>query len=315
VSAEKGLLRAGAAQIKVVCAHSPAGSSAPGGSTNTSNQENTGTGNTGSVGNTDTNIGNTGNTGNTGPINNASDNDFPLCQETDVDWSTAAAALINAPSDPADASQATDQLSQDLLTLAVQAIAANSPDAQTFASGGSFFKSDSILLASNGTVASDSGGTIPAVRSALTKDCGLRSAAGLPEGTASNPGSTTTTTTTPSTPSGATASNGPLATLESYWASIGAHHFGVAYGLLVAGSVGLTESQFVSGEQRADIQSVQFRGHVASRAGAVATVGVDSLVTHDAQFGCRSWTGSYQVTDQGGAWLIERASITPTSCG
>jgi hypothetical protein len=128
------------------------------------------------------NAGNKDSTDSTGPTNTAGTDDFPLCQETDVDWSTAAAALINAPSDPAGASQATDQLSQDLLTLAVQAIAANSPDAQTFASGGSFFKSDSILLASNGTVVSDSGGTIPAVRSALTKDCGLQGPGGAPSG-------------------------------------------------------------------------------------------------------------------------------------
>jgi hypothetical protein len=138
-------------------------------------------------------------------------------------------------------------------------------------------------------------------------------AAGLPGQTASsNP---TSTPTTPTPPTGATVSSGPLATLERYWADVGAHQFAAAYGYLVAGSTGQTESQFVSGEQQAEIRSVKFRGHVDSHESGVATVGVGLLVTRDAQFGCRTWTGSYQVIDEGGVWLIQRASITPSSCG
>lgn len=122
-----------------------------------------------------------------------------------------------------------------------------------------------------------------------------------------------TTTSTPTTP--IATNSGPLATLQSYWGSIGAHDFSAAYADLVPGSVGLTESQFVVGEQQSGVQSASFSGHVSSNRGSVATVDVDSLITHDRQFGCRTWAGSYQLSHRSGRWLIARASISPSSCG
>jgi hypothetical protein len=108
--------------------------------------------------------------------------------------------------------------------------------------------------------------------------------------------------------------NGALDALNAYWADIGAHNFGGAYRYLMPGSTGLTESQFASSEEQANIENVQFHGRVASSSGSTATIEVASLVTHDQQYGCRTWTGSYDMTDQGSGWLIERANLSPRSC-
>ncbi len=113
--------------------------------------------------------------------------------------------------------------------------------------------------------------------------------------------------------SGATA---PLDAVNRYWADIRAHDFAGAYGYLVPGSIELTESQFVASEREAGIRSVQFHGEVISHSGSSATIEIVSLVTHDARFGCRTWTGSYEmaITGGGGAWRIARANLSPESC-
>jgi hypothetical protein len=123
-----------------------------------------------------------------------------------------------------------------------------------------------------------------------------------------------TTTGPPESTATTTVSTAPLAALQQYWASIAAQRFAAAYGYLVPGSVGQTESQWVTSEREAGIAGVQFQGHVTSQTDSGATLVVQSLVTHDAHFGCRSWTGSYELTDQTGTWLIQRADITPSAC-
>jgi hypothetical protein len=105
-----------------------------------------------------------------------------------------------------------------------------------------------------------------------------------------------------------------LDALNGYWSDIGAHNFSGAYGYLVPGSVNMDESQFVTSEQESHIESAQFHGHVASSSGSSATVDVVSLITHDAQYGCRTWSGSYEMTDEGGGWLIARANLSPQPC-
>jgi hypothetical protein len=106
----------------------------------------------------------------------------------------------------------------------------------------------------------------------------------------------------------------PLAAVERYWADIGAQDYAGAYGHLLAGSIGLTESQFISSEQSAGIEEARFRGRFAAGSGSTATVDVRTLVTNDAQYGCRTWTGSYEMTDESGAWLIARANLSPHPC-
>lgn len=112
----------------------------------------------------------------------------------------------------------------------------------------------------------------------------------------------------------------PLEALERYWTEIAAHDFSGAYAHLAPGVTGLSESQFISGEQRARIERVEFFGQPAlvfGRRGASrarASIAVLSLVTRDKRFGCRVWSGSYKMIDARGRWLIERATLTPRRC-
>lgn len=136
---------------------------------------------------------------------------------------------------------------------------------------------------------------------------------------ATTPASTTETSPTTSTETATTSSttNQPqLETLERYWDDVGAHNFTGAYAHLAPGASGLSESEFISSEQRAGIQHVAFHGKLGESSGSgSATVDVVSLVTHDEQFGCRVWSGSYQITEESGSWLIEKAALTPRPCG
>ncbi len=107
--------------------------------------------------------------------------------------------------------------------------------------------------------------------------------------------------------------SGPLQALDDYWAAIGAHDFAGAFGYLVPGSGGPVAG-FVSSERRERVQSAQFQGHVSSNSGSSATVRVVSLITHDRQFGCRVWSGSYSMTHRGSRWLIARRNIHDRPC-
>jgi heat shock protein HslJ len=61
-----------------------------------------------------------------------------------------------------------------------------------------------------------------------------------------------------------------------------------------------TAADFASEEQQAQIESVSFQGHLASGSSSAARVDVDSLTTIDGQYGCRTWSGAYQLTRQAG---------------
>jgi len=127
------------------------------------------------------------------------------------------------------------------------------------------------------------------------------------------------TSTASSTASSTATSVGPgpagaVDALDSYWNDIGAGEYAAAYGYLAPGALNLTQAQFVASEQQANIQSVEFSGSLSASSGSSATVDVASLKTVDGQYGCRTWTGSYQMTLQGNQWLIERSNITPQAC-
>ena len=108
---------------------------------------------------------------------------------------------------------------------------------------------------------------------------------------------------------------GPLAVLESYWSAIQAHGFAVAYGYLVPGTISQTEPAFVAFEQHEGIENVEFHGTVTAMSPTSATVAVDSLVTNDHQFGCRTWSGSYGLRHGSSGWRIASANITHKPCG
>ena len=110
------------------------------------------------------------------------------------------------------------------------------------------------------------------------------------------------------------ASAGPLRPVERYWGAIASHHFEAAYRDLAAGSNAQSEGTFVSAEQRSQIQSANFSGSVTSASENTATVAVDSLTTTDGPYGCRRWSGSYQLIRPERSWRIVRASIAPSPC-
>jgi hypothetical protein len=114
--------------------------------------------------------------------------------------------------------------------------------------------------------------------------------------------------------SAASASVKPLEALNHYWADVRDHGFSEAYNYLAPSARSLSESQFVASERKSGIEDAQFDGSVTSSEGDTAYVAVVSLVTHDAEFGCRSWGGSYTMVEEDGNWRIARASISPRSC-
>jgi hypothetical protein len=107
--------------------------------------------------------------------------------------------------------------------------------------------------------------------------------------------------------------SGPLQALDGYWAAIGADDFAGAFGYLVPGLIG-SEAGFVSSEEHEHVHSAQFQGLVTSQSGANATIRIVSLITHDQQFGCRTWSGSYLMTHRASGWRIARANIEPRPC-
>ncbi|TML78158.1 MAG: toll/interleukin-1 receptor domain-containing protein [Actinobacteria bacterium] len=54
--------------------------------------------------------------------------------------------------------------------------------------------------------------------------------------------------------------------------------------------------------------------HAAYGHASTAVVKVTSLITRDEKVGCQTWSGAYQLRNQGGHWLIERAGIKPHPC-
>ena len=107
---------------------------------------------------------------------------------------------------------------------------------------------------------------------------------------------------------------GPLGTVDRYWRDIGAGRYAAAFHYIASGAIPQTQAQFVSDERQSQIASIDFHGQLVATTSSSATVTVSSLTTDDSQFGCRTWTGTYQLTNDGNRWLIARAAITPTSC-
>jgi hypothetical protein len=110
--------------------------------------------------------------------------------------------------------------------------------------------------------------------------------------------------------------------LDNYWQDIEQHAYGAAFGFYSPGALDVTEAQFVSEQERAGVKSASFGGTVTASTKSLdqpnrsyATVTVTSLVTHDAQHGCRSWTGSYtMLLEESGLWHIQQAALNVHPC-
>lgn len=105
-----------------------------------------------------------------------------------------------------------------------------------------------------------------------------------------------------------------IAALDKYWADVQQHDFGAAFGYFAAGATDLTESQFISDEERSGIKTVSFRGTVIATAKSSATVGVLSLIIRDQEDGCGRSSGSYTMVEEDNFWRILDAALTTRSC-
>lgn len=107
---------------------------------------------------------------------------------------------------------------------------------------------------------------------------------------------------------------GPLGALENYWSDISVGDYTGAYRYLAPGAVNRTATQWAADERRTRISGIDFHGAVASISATAATVAIGTLVTRDAHTGCRTWSGLYDMTRPGAAWLISRSLISPRAC-
>lgn len=134
---------------------------------------------------------------------------------------------------------------------------------------------------------------------------------------APQPSTTPVCATTPTEPiQAATTSEqptaGPVRSVDTYWADIEAGDYADAWTYLVPGMT--SQAAFIQGEQDVTVTDVAFAGTLASVSGNYAHVDVDSLITHDEKYGCRSWRGYYEMVKLDGNWHIDSARITPTVC-
>jgi len=127
-------------------------------------------------------------------------------------------------------------------------------------------------------------------------------------------------------PSGGPAANGSasaiIRALDNYWEDVERHAYAAAFGFYAPGALNLTEAQFISEQEHLGLKSVTFDGTVSAATAALdrpnrsyATVAVDRLLTRDAQYGCRRWSGSYtMLLEESGLWHIQHAALEPRPC-
>ncbi len=106
--------------------------------------------------------------------------------------------------------------------------------------------------------------------------------------------------------------DGPVVSLEGYWGDIDTGAYAEAWAYL--GVAGETKAAFVQGEQEAGPANIELLGRLTGISGSHARVDVSRLVTHDQQYGCRSWSGYYEMVKSDGKWLIANARISPKAC-
>ena len=123
---------------------------------------------------------------------------------------------------------------------------------------------------------------------------------------------TTTATSTATSSASAPTTSGPIAAVDNYWNDIDAGDFADAWTYLAPGIT--PQSAFVAGENEVGVESAIFSGYLESRSATSAVIGVSSLQTIDHKYGCRTWTGTYQIVFGSDEWLIARADIVPSAC-
>ncbi len=105
---------------------------------------------------------------------------------------------------------------------------------------------------------------------------------------------------------------GPASSLESYWGDIDTGAYAKAWTYL--SPTVESEAAFVDGETKARPANIELLGTLTGISGNHATIVVKRLITHDRQYGCRSWSGHYSMVQAGQHWRIARAQIAPKAC-
>jgi hypothetical protein len=124
----------------------------------------------------------------------------------------------------------------------------------------------------------------------------------------------TPTSTSTSSPGGGSGTEAAGQAVTREWAFISASNFTAAYDLFVPGSVG-GESAFVAGHQQdAPISASVSVGTPTLNSPTDASVPLLSLQTQDSVNGCKNWTGSYEMQQVSGQWLISKANIQSQPC-
>jgi hypothetical protein len=106
--------------------------------------------------------------------------------------------------------------------------------------------------------------------------------------------------------------SGPVVSLESYWGDIDTSAYAKAWTYLSRAAG--TETAFIKDEQEAQPTNIELFGTLAAIAGNHTTIDINRLVTHDRQYGCRSWSGYYDMFKNDGRWVIANARIAPKAC-
>jgi hypothetical protein len=122
---------------------------------------------------------------------------------------------------------------------------------------------------------------------------------------------------TPGSSSGSSTAGGGIEAVRQvvrrHWALINAGDFTAAFGLFVPGSQGSESAWVSSHRQDAPITAAVSVGTPTFNSSTDATVPLLSLHTVSGS-GCSNWTGSYDVQNVGGQWLINKASLQSQPC-
>jgi hypothetical protein len=101
-------------------------------------------------------------------------------------------------------------------------------------------------------------------------------------------------------------------TIQRHFSLISEHHFSAAYALL-APSLQSGESSWVAAHREDGIYKVNVAVDAKLSSSDSATATIVKMTTLDGH-GCKSWTGSWNLTKIGDRWRIAESNISSTPC-
>lgn len=95
---------------------------------------------------------------------------------------------------------------------------------------------------------------------------------------------------------------GPSTSLELYWGDIDTGAYAKAWTYLSRGVQ--SETAFVDGEKQNHPTNVELQGTLTGISSSHAAIVISHLITHDQRYGCRSWSGYYDMIRDANHWRI-----------